>query len=195
MWWRQRACSDTRRFSGLHIYDQSRTAQRFVLRNFLKRRFAAFGTGSSYDPVTSVVAGYRDISIGDHVYIGPHAYVSADRVRVEIGDDTVIGPGFYLLAGDHRFDQPGVAFNASERGVNEPVTIGRNVWIGARVTLLKGVSVGAGAILAAGAVVTRDVEPLAVVAGVPARFVRWRFEGAERREHEMFLGLIDSSYD
>ena len=153
----------------MQLYDLSRAARRFVLRSFFKRRFAEFGAGSSYDPVTSVVVGYGEISIGDHVYIGPHAYISADRVKVEIGDDTIIGPGFYLLAGDHRFDQPGIAFNASVRGVNEPVKIGRKVWLGARVTLLKRVSVGAGAILAAGAVVTRDVEPLAVVAGVPAR--------------------------
>jgi acetyltransferase-like isoleucine patch superfamily enzyme len=176
----------------VHIYDGSRAAHRLLLRTLLGRRFANFGTGSSYDPVTSIIAGYENISIGDHVYIGPHAYISADGVRVEFGDDTIIGPGFYLLAGDHRFDEPGVAFHASARGVNESVKIGKNVWIGARVTVLKGVSVGAGAVLAAGAVVTRDVEPLAVVAGVPARFVKWRFEGDARLRHEEFLGLTRS---
>lgn len=174
----------------MHIYDGGRAVHRVVLRAWLRRRFASFGIESSYDPVTSVVAGYGNISIGNHVYIGPHAYISADGVSVEIGDDTIVGPGFYLLAGDHRFDEPGIPFWGADRGINKPVTIGRNVWIGARVTVLKGVSVGAGAVLAAGAVVTRDVEPLAIVAGVPARFVKWRFEGDARRRHEVFLGLI-----
>jgi maltose O-acetyltransferase len=147
----------------------------------------AVARGSRYDPTTSIVAGYENISIGADVYIGPFAYLSADGVSVVIGDDSVIGPGFYLLAGDHRFDEPCVAYSTSRRGVNAPVVIGRNVWIGARVTVLKGVTIGDGAIVAAGAVVTRDVEPLSMVAGVPARFLRWRFEGEDRRRHEVFL--------
>jgi acetyltransferase-like isoleucine patch superfamily enzyme len=168
-----------------------RGARRRTLRVILSRRFAAFGKDSSYDPTTSVVAGYRNIVIGDSVYIGPHAYISADEVAVEIGNDTVIGPGFYLLAGDHRFDEAGVSFQAAHRGVNEPIRIGRNVWIGARVSVLKGVTIGDGAIIAAGAVVTRDVEPLTIVAGVPARFLRWRFEGKERHRHLEFLGIVN----
>ncbi len=156
-------------------------------RRLLNRRFAAIGTGSRYDPTTSVIAGYEHISIGAGVYIGPFAYLSADQVPVSIGDDTVIGPGFYLLAGDHRFDEPGIPYNTSPRGMNAPVSIGKNVWIGARVTVLKGVMIGDGAVVGAGAVVTNRVEPLSIVAGVPARFLRWRFEGEDRRRHEAFL--------
>ena len=58
---------------------------------------------------------------------------------------------------------------------NRPVTIGNDVWIGNRVPILRGVHVGDGAVLAAGAVVTRDVPPYAIVGGVPARLIRWRF--------------------
>jgi virginiamycin A acetyltransferase len=58
---------------------------------------------------------------------------------------------------------------------NRPVIIGNDVWIGNRVTILRGVHVGDGAVLAAGAVVTRDVPPYAIVGGVPARLIRWRF--------------------
>jgi acetyltransferase-like isoleucine patch superfamily enzyme len=172
----------------MHIYDLIRGVSRAALRRMLKRRFNAFGAGSSYDPTTSVVSGYQHFAIGRDVYIGPFAYLSADGVGVEIGDDTVIGPGFYLLAGDHRFDQAGLSFRDAQGGVNDPIRIGRNVWIGARVSVLKGVTIGDGAIVAAGAVVARDVEPLAIVAGVPARFLRWRFQGQERRQHEAFLG-------
>jgi acetyltransferase-like isoleucine patch superfamily enzyme len=171
----------------MHPYDVIRGAKRVAVRSLVKRRFTAFGPGSRYDPTTSVIAGYENISIGADVYVGPFAYVSADQVPVVIGDDTVIGPGFYLLAGNHRFDEPGVAYTAGVRGVNARVVIGRNVWIGARVTVLKGVTIGDGAVVAAGAVVTKDVEPFSMVAGVPARFLRWRFDEAGRRRHEAFL--------
>ncbi len=171
----------------MHSYDLSRAIHRALTRAWLKRRFASFGTGTSYDPVTSIISGYENIHLGSDVFIGPQAFLSADGVRVDIGSDTVIGPGFYLIAGDHEFAIPGSPYHGAPKGRNEPIRIGRNVWIGARATVLKGVTIGDSAIIAAGSVVTRDVEPYAIVAGVPARFLRWRFEGGERQTHDDFL--------
>ncbi len=63
-----------------------------------------------------------------------------------------------------------------EENVLRPVTIGNDVWIGVRVIILGGVKIGNGAVIGAGSVVTRDVPPYAVVAGAPARLIRYRFE-------------------
>lgn len=65
---------------------------------------------------------------------------------------------------------------------NTPVTIGNDVWIGANVIILPGVTIGDGAILAAGAVVTKDVEPYAIVGGVPAKLIRYRFSEEYRKK-------------
>lgn len=65
---------------------------------------------------------------------------------------------------------------------NEPVVIGNDVWIGANVIILPGITIGDGAILAAGAVVTKDVEPYAIVGGIPAKLIRYRFKEEEIRK-------------
>ena len=91
-----------------HPYDLITGAHRRALRAWLRPRFASFGAGASFDPLSSTIAGYEHIHLGDGVFIGPHAHLTADGVEIVIGADTVIGPGFYAIAGDHRFDQPNV---------------------------------------------------------------------------------------
>lgn len=162
-------------------------ARRVAVRRMLVRRFGAIGRGTTFDPVTSSISGYEHLYLGDGVFIGHHAIISAHDVPVIIGDDTVIGPAFCLMAGDHRFDVPGQTYRGAVRGINRPVTIGRNVWIGARVTVLKNVTIGDAAIIGAGSVVTRDIPPFAIAVGVPARVVRSRFEVGDRDRHEAFI--------
>jgi acetyltransferase-like isoleucine patch superfamily enzyme len=173
-----------------HPYDLMTAARRRALRAWMRGRFAHFGAGASFDPLSSTITGHEYISLGDGVFIGPHAHLSADDVEIEIGADTVIGPGFYALAGDHQFDEPGVSFRNSHRGVNQSIQIGCNVWIGARVTVLKGVTIGDGAVIGAGSVVTGDIASCAIAVGVPARFVRWRFSGEDRLVHERLLARL-----
>jgi acetyltransferase-like isoleucine patch superfamily enzyme len=173
----------------MHWFDALTGARRVLLRSVIKRRFGAFGDGSTFDPLISSIAGYECFYIGRNAFIGPFALLSADGVTVTIGDDTVIGPGFCLMAGDHKIDTPGISFKESGQGTgrNEPIQIGRNVWIGARVVVLKGVTIGDAAVVGAGSIVTNDVPAFAVVAGNPARLVRWRFEGDDRARHQSFL--------
>jgi acetyltransferase-like isoleucine patch superfamily enzyme len=113
--------------------------------------------------------------IGDHVWIGPQAYF--DARHLVIGDYVGWGPGARVLGSTHTglpLDLPIIQTELDIR----PVVIEPNADIGVNATILPGVTVGEGAIVGAGAVVIQDVQPFAIVAGVPARFVRWR-EGYE----------------
>ncbi len=120
--------------------------------------------------------------IGDEVYVGDGVIISV-RTRVEIGDQTLIAHGAQVFDNDtHPLDPDERA--AHFRAILKigprrdfaigaaPVTIGPRAWLGFSSAVMKGVSVGEGAIVAAGAVVTSDVAPGAVVAGNPARPVR-----------------------
>lgn len=86
-----------------------------------------------------------------------------NRGGIQIGEDTNISPEVHILTADHDLSDPN--FIGRER----PVQIGSHVFLGTRAIILPGVKIGAGCAVAAGAVVTRDVEPLAIVAGVPAK--------------------------
>lgn len=118
--------------------------------------------------------------IGNHVWIGPQAYMDARDLVLE--DYVGWGPGAKVLGSSHTglpIDVPIVHTDLEIK----PVRIAAWADIGTNATILPGVTVGRGAIVGAGAVVTRDVPPLAIVAGVPAKFLRWR-EGAEGQENE-----------
>lgn len=81
--------------------------------------------------------------------------------------------GYIKKYGRHKDNS---SFENSELRDNRPVVIGNDVWIGANVCILPGVQIGDGAVIAAGAVVTKDVEPYAIVGGVPAKVIRYRFD-------------------
>lgn len=103
------------------------------------------------------------LEIGDRVFVNYGCSFSAHSL-VRIGDGCQIGQ--YVLIMDSDYHTPGDLLKAPEPA---PIEIGNDVWIGARAMVLKGVRIGDGAVVAAGAVVTRDVAAHTVVAGVPAR--------------------------
>jgi acetyltransferase-like isoleucine patch superfamily enzyme len=124
------------------------------------------GSGSSIHRHCRIYSPSR-VAIGDHAVINYDVLLDGRR-GLEIGDNVSISEGTVLLTLAHDVDDPGLALEGA------PVTIGSYVFVGARALILPGVTVGEGAVVAAGAVVTRDVPPYAVVAGVPARRVRDR---------------------
>jgi len=126
-----------------------------------------------------------DFSAGAYSYMGPRCFVGPG---VRVGKYVMFAPEVAVVGGDHRFDIPGTPIIFSGRPELSETMIGDDAWIGYRAILMSGVSIGQGAIVAAGAVVTRDVPPYSIVAGVPARIIGQRFtDPADRQRHEAML--------
>jgi len=109
--------------------------------------------------------------IGDHVWIGPHSYLDARNLILE--DYVGWGPGAKVLGSSHTGEPVDIPIIATSLKI-ERVVVGFGADIGTNATLLPGVHVGAHAVVGAGAVVTEDVPEYAIVAGVPAKFIRRR---------------------
>ena len=109
--------------------------------------------------------------IGDHVWIGPQSYFDARELVIQ--DYVGWGPGAKVLGSVHTGLPIEIPIIKTELKITR-VTIETGADIGTNAVILPGVTVGKGSIVGAGAVVTRDVSPFSIVAGVPARFMRWR---------------------
>ncbi len=109
--------------------------------------------------------------IGDNTWIGPQAYFDARNLILE--ECVGWGPGAKVLGSSHTALPVDVPIIRTDLEI-KPVRIGAWADIGTNATILPGVTVGKGAIVGAGAVVVADIEPFSVVAGVPAKFIRWR---------------------
>lgn len=112
------------------------------------------------------------ITIGDNMSMNTNVQIGGSSGRITIGDNVLIGPNVVIRAADH-----GLALGLSIRfqpHVGGEIIVEDDVWIGANAVILRDVTLGKGCVVAAGAVVTKDVEPYAVVGGVPARKISSR---------------------
>lgn len=116
------------------------------------------------------------VSLGDRSGIGVESMVLG---TVRIGDDVMIGPRCVIVSHEHIYDDDSRPMNSQGMAPDLPVLIGNDVWLGVGVTLLPGVRIGDGAVVAAGGVVTHDVEAGDIVGGVPAKPIGRR-SGATR---------------
>lgn len=137
---------------------------------WLKRSLLRFG-GATVASNVRICSSARfqcggHLSIGAGTWIGPEVFVVGGKADVAIGAEVDIGPRVTLVTGTHKIsDRDRVA----GPGFSEPILIGDGCWIGTGATILGGVHVGKRAIVAAGALVHRDVPHGAIVGGVPAR--------------------------
>jgi len=149
---------------------------RFRCINFLKSSFlrsmgAEIGRRVVFYPGVWISTG-RSLRIGDDVDLALQVIITTDG-GVEIGERTLIGYRTQILSQNHRV--PALTESIFDSGVRRaPVTIGRDVWIGANCVILPGVTIGEGAVIGAGSVVVRDLPPFVIAAGTPARVIRHR---------------------
>ena len=164
---------------------------RTIKRPIIRSKFKRVGKRFRFDP-DGVYLGAHLMEFGDDVFIGRGAYFSAEK-GISLGDSVMLGPYITIIGGDHNFTVVGKRMaDVHEGGVNKPVLIGDDVWVGARVLILKGVTIGEGSIVGAGSVVTKDIPPYVVAFGNPCKVIRARFNKQELIEH---LGKVGSTLD
>lgn len=149
---------------------------RFRLANALKSAFlrltgAKIGQRVVFYPGVWICTG-RKLEVGDDVDFALEVLVTTDG-GVTIGDRTLIGYRTQIISGNHVIPS-GRARIFGAGHVHKPVRIGSDVWIGASCMVLPGVTIGEGAVVAAGSVVTKDVPAFSMVGGCPARTIRTR---------------------
>jgi acetyltransferase-like isoleucine patch superfamily enzyme len=112
------------------------------------------------------------LEIGNNVGIAQNCFIQV-RGRVVIGNDVIFGPGVYLFSENHNFDNPDLPV-VVQGETRKGVVIEDGVWIGARAVILDGVRICRNSIVAAGSIVNKDVPAYSIVAGVPAKVIKYR---------------------
>lgn len=155
------------------------------------------GKNAIISPESRINARGCQMRLGDNLLVAPNAMIQGKVVMgnncsvqtgtliigdemygVKIGDDVRIAPYVVIISSNHIFDRTDVTI-ASQGSRGEAIVIEDDVWIGSRVNITAGVTVGKGSVIGAGAVVTKDVPPYSVVAGVPAKVIKSRISGDE----------------
>ena len=127
------------------------------------------------------------LRIGDRTQLGQNAKIDPE---VTIGNDVLMGPDVMILTTRHAFERLNRPINQQGCLARNPVTIGSDVWIGARVVILPGVNIADKAIIGAGAVVTKDIPEGAIFAGNPARLIRYRGDRMDPQSKRLSETLI-----
>ena len=137
----------------------------------------------------------ENVTIGDNVWIGDDFYARAEG-GLTIGSGTVIARCTEIRTSGHNYNSPDLqSLPYDNRMTHFPMVIGENCWIASHVTFVRGVTVGEGAVVGMGAVVTKDVPPLAVVAGNPARIVKYRDRELYEKLKQEGRIYLDMTYD
>ena len=132
--------------------------------------------------------------MAENVNIGPGATIYTTGAKLIIKQHVISGPNLTIITGDHKYIAgrwlDSVKGEEKESCYDQDVVIEEDVWIGANVTILKGVTIGKSSIIAAGALVIYDVPPYSIVGGVPAKFLKKKWDKEEEEKHKSFLRSV-----
>lgn len=152
--------------NAVHQHNTMPPDERGAAAPLLRALFAQFAEGVFLEAPFHCGYGFN-IRLGASVYVNAGCII-LDSAPVTIGDHSMLGPDVQIYCAEHHKDR---ALRRAGLEIAKPVTIGKEVWIGGSAILLAGVTIGDGAIVGAGSVVTRDVPEGATVVGNPARMV------------------------
>ena len=161
-----------------------------ILSPLFKIAMKKCGNNVSLKPSTSVYFGLENLSIGDNVSIPRYSHIFCTNAPLSIGNNIIFGPAPTIVTGNHRTDVIGKYIIASQDKLPEndkEVCLEDDIWVGANVTILMGVKIGRGSIIAAGAVVNKSYPPYSIIGGIPAKFIKFRFTIEEILKHEQIV--------
>ena len=153
-----------------------------------KKSFGHIGANVTLTPPIRCV-NPQNLYIGDNVGIGSNAHLSCLNAKCVIKGNAAIAGHFTVHTGNHAHIKGMFITDITEAnkptGYDNDVIVEKDVWIGCNVTLLSGVTIGRGCTIAAGAVVAKSTPPYAVIGGVPAKFIKFKWTVDEILEHEV----------
>ena len=161
-----------------------------ILCFFYKRSMKHCGNNVYLRPSSSDFKGLWNLCIGDYTSIPKGSTFYCTEASLTIGIKVIFGPHPTIITGDHRIDVIGKFIIDSHEKLPQndaPVMIEDDVWTGANITILKGVTIGRGSVIAAGAVVNKSCPPYSIIGGIPAKVLKFRFTIDEVIEHEKVL--------
>ena len=164
----------------------------FKYYEYLKKRrilknLNIIGTNLIFDPFSSIMTP-QFLRIGDNVFIGEKAYISA---KLTIGNNVMFGPRPVIIGGNHYFGVMGksVRFLHPQNDENyEEIIIEDEVWFGANVLLLGGITIGFGSVIGAGSILTKSIPPFVMAVGNPCKPIRLIFSDDRLKIHIEKLG-------
>lgn len=153
-----------------------------------KRAMGSCGKNVLLKPSSSIFKGLENIHIANHVRIARYAVIYTTNANLYIGSKVGIAPYLKIITGNHRIDGIGhFMFDGDipkQPEDDRDVIIEGDSWFGINVTLLSGVTIGRGSVIASGAVVNKSCPPYSIIGGVPAQILKYRFTIEEALEHE-----------
>lgn len=162
------------RIFGCKIGKKNKFYSKPIIRGYLNK--ITIGNRCYFDDKVKIVINKEgNLDIGNNTLFSSNVNINAGVGNIKIGSNIMVAANSYIINGDHNYSDELSVRNSNH--VTKDILIEDNVWIGANCLILKGVTIGEGAIIGAGSVVIKDIPPYSVCVGSPCKFIKNRFKG------------------